>query len=163
MGMSEPPMHAPLCRQACGRRTGQGAHLPRDGKVDKVDLDAHFWEVVWVGHLSGHVEPELRVVIHIRVTQANEGTGACVKDRGIQQSVEHLTQRLPSEVPPGTPPAEAPMVVHTYVMPAPSAFISVPSDAAAFLQDTITHARDQTHQYTQAHVTIHVHPFTPFS
>ena len=42
------------------------------GEVDDGDLDAHFGQVGWVGHLGCHVELEVAVVVDVTVTQADQ-------------------------------------------------------------------------------------------
>lgn len=59
----------------------QKTHSGGDGEVDDVDLDAHFRQVVRVGKLGGHVEPEVGIVLNVNVPKPDQCTGAC-KDQG---------------------------------------------------------------------------------
>lgn len=52
-------------------------HLDGDSEVDEVDFDADFWQVVGVGQLGGHVEPELGVIVHVTVSQPDQCARAC--------------------------------------------------------------------------------------
>ena len=47
-----------------------------DGEVDDGDLDADLGEVGRVGHLAGHVEAEMFVVVDVAVTQVDQQTAA---------------------------------------------------------------------------------------
>ena len=51
-------------------------------------LDAHFWEVVGVWHLRGHVEEEVFVVVHLRRELLQKATPAPTK-AGYQQSTQN--------------------------------------------------------------------------
>ena len=60
-------------------------YLLCDGEVDQVCGNAHFWQVVWVSQLGGHVQLEVGIIIDVRASKSDEAAVALAADSALQQ------------------------------------------------------------------------------